>query len=45
MLKLSLKNSLEIQKMAEGGRAGYQMGGGADMGQMPAIRRCTKDRL
>ena len=33
-----------LQQMAEGGRAGYQMGGGADMGQMPEEKR-TKDRL
>jgi hypothetical protein len=31
-----------LQQMAEGGRAGYQMGGGADMGQMPAKEDAPK---
>ena len=31
-----------LQQMAEGGRAGYQMGGGADMGQMPEDQNAPK---
>ena len=31
-----------LQQMAEGGRAGYRMGGGADMGQMPAKEDAPK---
>ena len=31
-----------LQKMAEGGRAGYQMGGGADMNQMPEDQNAPK---
>ena len=31
-----------LQQMAEGGRAGYQMGGGADMGQMPEDQNTPK---
>ena len=31
-----------MQKMAEGGRAGYQMGGGADMSQMPEDQNAPK---
>ena len=31
-----------LQQMAEGGRAGYQMGGGADMGQMPEDQDAPK---
>ncbi len=31
-----------LQQMAEGGRAGYRMGGGADMGQMPEDQNAPK---
>jgi hypothetical protein len=31
-----------LQQMAEGGRAGYQMGGGADMSQMPEDQNAPK---
>ena len=31
-----------LQQMAEGGRAGYQMGGGADMDQMPEDQNAPK---
>jgi hypothetical protein len=31
-----------LQQMAEGGRAGYQMGGGANMGQMPEDQNAPK---
>ena len=31
-----------LQQMAEGGRAGYQMGGGADMSQMPEDQNTPK---
>ena len=40
------KNEFEaffgLQQMAEGGRAGYRMGGGADMGQMPEDQNAPK---
>ena len=40
--KVEFEAFFGMQKMAEGGRAGYQMGGGADMGQMPEDQNAPK---
>ena len=40
--KTEFESFFGLQQMAEGGRAGYQMGGGADMGQMPATEDAPK---
>ena len=40
--KTEFEEFFGLQQMAEGGRAGYQMGGGADMGQMPEDQNAPK---